>query len=55
MNMPSVFKTTVPYMIDLELHSACGGPLQLCIVLVYILFYITIIKCVILNSLLSFL
>ena len=33
--MPSVFKATVPsYMIDLELCSACGGQLQLGVVLV---------------------
>ena len=37
MNMPSVFKTTVPYMIELKLHSACGGPLQLGVVLVFLL------------------
>ena len=32
--MPNVFKTTVPYMIELELYSACCGPLQLGVVLV---------------------
>ena len=32
--MLSVFKTTVPYMVDLELCSACGSPLQLGVVLV---------------------
>ena len=38
MNMPSVFKITVPYiMIDLELRSACGSPLQIGVVLVILL------------------
>ena len=39
MNIPNVFKTTVPnsYMTDLELHSACDSPLQLGVGLVIII------------------
>ena len=36
--MPSVSKATLPYMIDLELCSACGGPMQLGVVLVFVFY-----------------
>ena len=39
-NMPSVFKTTLPYMNDLQLYTACGGPLQLGVVLVVSYFWL---------------